>query len=98
MVVKKLEVVKNGYLWESQPVQCVGGDIRVRLHKEGLYPVDILVSIDGEEEYLRHDDFGLDEYKCEITIEGVLPGQFIKFASRSEISLLKILELDYGNG
>ena len=41
MVVKKLEVVKNGYLWESQPVQCVGGDIRVRLHKEGLYPVDM---------------------------------------------------------
>lgn len=98
MAVKRLEIVKNGYLWESTPFKSSGGDIRVRVHKEGLYPVEILVSIDGEEEYLRHEDFGLDEYKCEITIEGAMAGQYIKFSSRSEITLLKILENSIENG
>lgn len=98
MAIQKLNIVKNGYLWETQPFKCSGGDIRVRVHKEGLYPVEVLVSIDGDEEYLRHEDFGLDEYKCEITIEGAMPGQFVKFSSRSEITLLKILENSFSNG
>lgn len=98
MAIQKLNIVKNGYLWETQPFKCSGGDIRVRVHKEGLYPVEVLVSIDGEEEYLRHEDFGLDEYKCEITIEGAMSGQFVKFSSRSEITLLKILENSFSNG
>lgn len=93
MAVKQLTIIKNGTFWETTPLQCVGGDIRVRVHKEGLYPVEILVSIDGEEEYLRHDDFGFDEYKCEITIEGVMPGQFLVLRSRSELTLVKTLEM-----
>lgn len=93
MEVKSLAVSRNGNFWETTPLQCAGGDIRVRVHKDGLYPVEILVSIDGEEEYLRHDDFGFDEYKCEITLEGVMPGQFILLRSRSELTLVKILEM-----
>ncbi len=93
MAVKNLAITKIGNQWETQPLQCVGGDVRVRIHKEGLFPVELMVSIDGEEEYLRHDDFGFDEYKCEITIEGAIPEQYVKFRSRSELTLVKILEM-----
>ena len=65
----------------------------MRVHKKGPYPVDVLVSIDGVEEYIKHDDFGFDELKCEITMEGALRGQYVKFSTRSEPLLFKCLEL-----
>ncbi|MBQ8450064.1 MAG: hypothetical protein IJY64_04005 [Bacteroidaceae bacterium] len=93
MAVSKLNYSFNGECWESEPIECIGGDIRVRVHKKGPFPVDVMVSIDGEEEYLFQDHFGLDECKSEITIEGVIPGQFIKLCSHSEFTLIKYLEM-----
>lgn len=93
MSVLNLEFKHTGCYWETEPLECAGGDIRLRVHKNGPYPVDIMVSIDGKEEYLRHDDFGFDENMCEITLEGVMPGQFLKFRSRSEFLLVKYLEM-----
>lgn len=93
MSVSKLNYAQNGAYWETEPLKCLGGDVRLRVHKNGPYPVDLLVSIDGEEEYLRHDDFGFDERMCEITLEGVMPGQFLKLRSRSEFLLVKYLEM-----
>ena len=93
MGIKRLSFANNGDTWESAPIECAGGDIRLRVHKRGPYPVDVLVSLDGVEEYIKYDDFGLDELRCEITIEGPMPGQHIKLASRSEFTLLKYLEL-----
>ena len=55
-------------------------------------PVNLMVSIDGVEEYLKHDDFGLDELKCEVTLEGAMRGLSVKFVSRSELVLVKILQ------
>lgn len=92
MAVLNLNVFFNGSLWESGPLKCLGGDIRMRVHKDGPFPVDVMVSIDGDEEYLFHDFFGLNERKSEITIEGVMPGQFIKLRSKSELTLVKYLE------
>ncbi|MBO7290683.1 MAG: hypothetical protein J6U62_04400 [Bacteroidaceae bacterium] len=92
MGVMSIAFVKNGDVWESLPIVCRGGDMRLRVHKKGPYPVDVLVSIDGVEEYIRYDDFGFDELKCEVTVEGAMRGQHIKLASRSEITLLKCLE------
>ena len=65
-----------------------GGHLLSLLHREGLQ-----VSIDGDEEYLKYDDFGLDELKCEVTIEGAMRGQRIRLASRSEFTLLKCMEM-----
>lgn len=93
MAVSKLNYSFNGECWESEPLECEGGDIRVRVHKNGPFPVDVMVSIDDEEEYIFQDHFGLDECKSEITIEGVIPGQFIKLCSRSEFTLIKYLEM-----
>ena len=93
MSVKSIAFAKNGDVWESVPVVCNGGDIRLRVHKRGPYPVEVLVSIDGVEEYIKHDDFGLDELKCEVTVEGAMRGQHLKFVSRSEMTLLKYLEM-----
>lgn len=93
MGVKIIDFAKNGDLWESAPVVCGGGDMRLRVHKCGPYPVDVLVSLDGVEEYIKYDDFGLDELKCEVTIEGAIRGQHIRLASRSEFTLLKCLEM-----
>ena len=89
MATKILDYYENAGCWESEPLLCNGGDIRLRVHKAGPYPVDVMVSIDGDEEYLRHDDFGYDELMCEVTIEGAMPGQFIKLRSRSAFSLIK---------
>lgn len=80
-------------MWVSTPVQCRGGDVRVRVHKKGPYPVNLLVSIDGEEEYIKYDDFGLDELKCEVTLEGAMRGQHVMLSSRSELLLVKIMQL-----
>lgn len=66
--------------------------MRIRVHKKGPYPVNVLVSIDGEEEFLKYDDFGLDSLKSEVTLEGVMKGQFIKLSSRSEFVLIKYME------
>lgn len=93
MGVKSIPFAKNGDFWESEPLLCRGGDIRLRVHKRGPFPVDVLVSLDGVEEYIKYDDFGLDEQKCEITVEGAMRGQHIKFVTRSEITLMKCLEL-----
>ena len=87
-----LEFVQKGGFWESVPLVCKGGDVRVRVHKKGPYPVDVLVSIDGEEEYLFHDDFGMDDEKIEITMLGVMAGQHLKLVCRSEFTLVKVLE------
>ncbi len=92
MAVKRIDFFLNGTFWESAPLQCAGGDVRVRIHKKGPYPVDLLVSIDGEEEYIKYDDFGLDDLKCEITLEGPMEGQCVKFRSRSEFTLIKYME------
>lgn len=92
MALRSIEYFKSDNCWESMPVRCSGRDMRVRVHKKGPYPVDVLVSIDGLEEYIRYDAFGLDETKCEVTIEGALCGQYIKLASRSEFTLIKCLE------
>lgn len=92
MEVVNISFGKNGSVWETVPIKSIGGDIRVRIHKAGPYPVEVFVSIDGVEEYLFHDDFGLDEKKCEITLLGVMAGQHIKLRCRSEFELVKILE------
>ena len=93
MVVRSISFEKHGDMWESAPLVCRGGDIRLRVHKCGPYPVNVMVSIDGDEEYLKYDDFGLDELKCEVTIEGAMRGQHIRLASRSEFTLLKCMEM-----
>lgn len=87
-----LEFVQKGGCWESVPLVCKGGDVRVRVHKKGPYPVDVLVSIDGEEEFIKYDDFGLDELKSEVTLEGAMAGQNVVFRSRSEFTLVKFME------
>ncbi len=92
MAVKNLNYAFNGCYWESDPLCCSGGDVRMRVHKKGPYPVNLLVSIDGEEEYIKHDDFGLDCLKSEITLEGAMCGQFIKLSSKSEFTLIKYME------
>lgn len=92
MVAKSISFAKNGDRWESVPIECRGGDVRLRVHKCGPYPVDVYVSIDGSEEYIKYDDFGLDELRSEVTLEGVMRGQHVKFASRSEFTLIKYLE------
>ena len=83
---------KNGKRWETAPIVGKGGDIRVRVHKCGPFPVEVHVSIDGEEEYLFHDDFGMDDEKIEITMLGVMAGQHLKLVCRSEFTLVKVLE------
>lgn len=93
MDVRNVSFSKRNDYWESEPIVCGGGDMRVRVHKKGPYPVDVLVSIDGVEEYIKYDDFGLDELKCEVTFEGPLCGQCVKLASRSELTLVKTLGL-----
>ena len=92
MAANSLNIAFNGCCWESEPLCCSGGDVRVRVHKKGPDPVNILVSIDGEEDYIKHDDFGLDSLKNEITIEGAMRGQYIKFSSKSELLLIKYME------
>ena len=91
MGVKSIGFARNGDMWESAAVVCEGGDMRLRVHKKGPYPVNVLVSLDGVEEYIMYDDFGLDELKSEVTIEGALRGQCIKLVSRSEFTLIKSL-------
>lgn len=93
MAAKILDYYENAGYWESEPLVCNGGDIRLRVHKAGPYPVDVMVSIDGNEEYLRHDDFGYDELMCEVTVEGAMPGQYIKLRSRSAFSLIKYIQM-----
>ena len=44
MGVETIALVKCGDMWETQPVVCRGGDIRVRVHKKGPYPVNLMVS------------------------------------------------------
>lgn len=92
MAAKTLFFSLDRNFWESAPLCCSGGDVRVRVHKKGPYPVDVLVSIDGVEEYIKYDDFGLDELKSEVTLEGAMKGQFVKFRSRSEFTLIKYME------
>ncbi len=92
MAVKILKFSHNGCCWESEALKSSGGDMRIRVHKKGPYPVNVLVSIDGEEEFLKYDDFGLDSLKSEVTLEGVMKGQFIKLSSRSEFVLIKYME------
>lgn len=93
MSVLNLNFAKYENYWETEPLKCVGGDVRVRIHKNGPYPIDVMVSIDGCEEYLCHDYFGFDERMSEITLEGVMPGQYLKFRSRSEFIVVKYLEM-----
>lgn len=93
MIVKNISFAKNGDLWESTPIVCRGGDMRLRVHKCGPYPVNVMVGLDGMEEYIKYDDFGLDELKSEVTIEGAMRGQHIKLVSRSEFTLLKSMEV-----
>ena len=92
MEVVNVSFAKNGAVWETVPIISTGGDIRVRVHKAGPYPVEVFVSIDGVEEYLFHDDFGIDEEKCEITLLGVMNNLYIKLCCRSEFELVKIME------
>ena len=93
MVVNIISFAKNGDMWESLPMVCRGGDMRLRGHKCGPYPVNVMVSLDGVEEYIKYDDFGLDELKSEVTIEGAMRGQHIKLVSRSEFTLIKSMEM-----
>ena len=44
MSVKSIAFEKCGDVWESLPLVCRGGDMRLRVHKKGPYPVDVLVS------------------------------------------------------
>ncbi len=92
MSVVNIPFAKNGKRWETDPIVGKGGDIRVRVHKCGPFPVEVHVSIDGEEEYLFHDDFGMDDEKIEITMLGVMAGQHLKLVCRSEFTLVKVLE------
>lgn len=92
MSVINLSYTNDGEIWETVPIKSIGGDIRIRVHKCGPYPVEVLVSIDGVEEYLFHDDFGMNEEKCEVTLGGVMSRLYIKLRSRSEFTLVKIME------
>ncbi len=92
MSVVNVSFAKNGNRWETLPIVGKGGDIRVRVHKSGPCPVEVYVSIDGVEEYLFHDDFGMDDEKCEITLLGVMSGQHVKLLCRSEFTLVKVME------
>ena len=92
MAVVNISFAKSGDAWETVPIKSQGGDIRVRVHKKGPYPVEVFVSIDGVEEYLFHDNFGMDEEKCEITFLGVMGDLYIKLRCSSEFELVKILE------
>ena len=92
MSVVNIPFANNGKRWETDPIVGKGGDIRVRVHKCGPFPVEVHVSIDGEEEYLFHDDFGMDDEKIEITMLGVMAGQDLKVVCRSEFTLVKVLE------
>ena len=92
MAVHNIEFTKDSDYWVTDPIICKGGDMRVRVHKKGPYPVNVLVSIDGEEEYIKHEDFGLESSKCEVTLGHNLPGQHMRFSSRSELLLVKYLE------
>ncbi len=92
MSAENVSFAKNGTRWETVPIVGKGGDMRVRVHKCGPYPVEVHVSIDGVEEYLFHDDFAMDDEKCEITLLGVMEGQHLKLVCRSEFTLVKILE------
>ncbi len=93
MAAKNVFFYRSNDCWETEPIECRGGDVRVRVHKKGPYPVNLLVSIDGEEEYIKYDDFGLDDTKCEVTLEGAMRGQHIMFSSRSELLLVKCMQL-----
>ena len=93
MAVRNIVFAKCDNCWECEPIVCGGGDIRVRVHKTGPYPVDVLVSIDGIEEYIKYDDFGLDETRSEVPLAGPMRGQFVKLVSRSELTLVKCLEM-----
>ena len=93
MAVNNLNYFEGAGCWESEPLVCYGGDVRLRVHKKGPYPVDVMVSIDGDEEFLRHDDFGYDELMSEVTIEGAMPGQYIKLRSKSAFSLIKYIQM-----
>ena len=66
--------------------------MRLRVHKLGLQPVQVMASIDGQVEYLGLDTFGGDEYKSELTIEGVPRGQFLKLRSRARFELIKVIQ------
>ena len=92
MPVKNVAFSKSADYWVTEPIVCKGGDMRVRVHKKGPYPVDVLVSIDCEEEYIKYDDFGLECTKCEVTLGRNIPQQCVKFSSRSELTLVKYLE------
>ena len=92
MSLKNIQYEKTENRWITEPIIGGGGDIRVRVHKTGPVPVEVLVSIDGEEEYIFHDDFGADEKKCEVTMIGVMKGQCMKLQSRSEFTLVKVME------
>ena len=93
MAVNNLNYYENEGSWISEPLLCKGGDVRLRVHKKGPYPVDVMVSIDGNEYYLHHDVFGYDELMSEVTIEGAMPGQYIKLRSRSAFSLIKYIQV-----
>ena len=92
MSVKNVSFSKSADYWITEPIVCNGGDMRVRVHKKGPYPVDVLVSIDGVEEYVKYDDFGLETLKCDANLGRNLPGQHIRLSSRSELTLVKYLE------
>lgn len=92
MAVTIISFSHNGNYWESAPIACTGGDVRVRVHKLGPQPVNVLASIDGEVDYLDFDEFGGDEYKSEVTIAGVPRGQYLKLRSRARIELIKVIQ------
>lgn len=92
MSVQNLNFSRGTDYWITDPLVCQGSNVRFRVHKKGPYPVDVLVSIDGVEEYVKQEEFGLERLKSEYTSCGNMPGVHLKLSSRSELSLVKYLE------
>lgn len=93
-----MDVVEIGFekvsekTWESDVFVAIGGDIRVRVAKKGLFPVFLMASIDGVEEYIVQDDFGAGERVSEVSIVGAVSRQHFKLRSASELERIKILQ------
>lgn len=92
MDVEALGFEKVGEIWESDPFVAIGGDIRIRVVKKDLFPVYLMASIDGVEEYIVQDSFGAGERVSEVSIVGAVSRQYFKLRTAAELERIKILQ------
>lgn len=91
VVVLEFSEVSEG-VWESEPFVAIGGDIRIRTIKKAEFPIYLLVSIDGVEEYIVQDSFGAGEKVSEVSVSGAVSRQHFKLRTSSELELIKVLQ------